>query len=89
MALVAAVASQSGVDAQIGFVSTGDVAEVTYARDVAPIIQNNCVVCHRSGGIGPMDLLTYEDARRYARRIREQVQKLGPLTTEIDQIFGE
>jgi mono/diheme cytochrome c family protein len=73
LALVAAVAFQSGVDAQVSFASSGDVAEVTYAKDVAAIIQNNCVVCHRPGGIGPMDLVTYEDARRYARRIREQV----------------
>jgi mono/diheme cytochrome c family protein len=73
LALVAAVAFQSGVDAQVSFASTGNVAEVTYAKDVAAIIQNNCMVCHRPGGIGPMDLVTYEDARRYARRIREQV----------------
>jgi mono/diheme cytochrome c family protein len=71
-AVLATFAFQSGVDAQVSFASTG-VEEVTYAKDVAPIIQNNCMVCHRPGGIGPMDLLTYEDARRYARRIREQV----------------
>ena len=52
LALVAAVAFQSGVDAQVSFAS-GDVAEVTYAKDVAAIIQNNCMVCHRPGGIGP------------------------------------
>jgi len=73
LALVAAAAFQSGVDAQVSFASAGNAAEVTYAKDVAPIIQNNCMVCHRPGGIGPMDLVTYEDARRYARRIREQV----------------
>jgi hypothetical protein len=71
VAILAAFASS--VDAQVNFASTGNVAEVTYAKDVAPIIQNNCMVCHRPGGIGPMDLMTYEDARRYARRIREQV----------------
>jgi len=59
--------------AQVAFAATAAPAEVTYAGDVATIIQNHCVVCHRPGGIGPMDLLTYEDARRYARRIREQV----------------
>jgi mono/diheme cytochrome c family protein len=71
-AVVATLTVQSGVSAQVTFAS-GNAAEVTYAKDVAPIIQNNCMVCHRPGGIGPMDLLTYEDARRYARRIREQV----------------
>jgi mono/diheme cytochrome c family protein len=71
-ALVAAGALQSPVSAQVAFASSSD-AEVTYAADVAEIIQNNCTVCHRPGGIGPMNLVTYEDARRYARRIREQV----------------
>jgi mono/diheme cytochrome c family protein len=71
-ALVAALAIRSGVDAQVSFASN-DAAEVTFAKDVALIIRTNCAVCHRPNGIGPMDLLTYEDARRYARRIREQV----------------
>jgi mono/diheme cytochrome c family protein len=48
-------------------------AEITFARDVAPIIQQNCQTCHRPGSVAPMSLLTYEDARRYATRIREQV----------------
>jgi mono/diheme cytochrome c family protein len=71
-ALVAIAALQTPVSAQVAFASNDD-AEVTYAADVAEIIQNNCTVCHRPGGIGPMNLVTYEDARRYARRIREQV----------------
>jgi len=48
-------------------------AQVTYAEDVAPIIQENCQVCHHPGSIGPMSLLSYEDARRYARRIQDKV----------------
>lgn len=71
LALFAAIALATPVGAQVTFASND--AEVTYAKDVAALIQNNCVVCHRPGGIGPMDLVTYEDARRYARRIREQV----------------
>jgi len=72
VALVATLAVSGRLDAQVTFAS-GAAAEVTYAKDVATIIQNNCTVCHRPGGIGPMDLVSYEDARRYARRIREQV----------------
>ena len=76
-ALVAMFAFHGTAQAQVSFASSD--AEVTYASDVAEIIQNNCTVCHRPGGIGPMDLVTYEDARRYARRIREQVaNKLMP-----------
>ncbi len=73
LALVAIFTFQGVANAQVAFTSSNDVADVTYARDVAPIIQQNCQVCHRPGGIGPMDLVTYDDARRYARRIKEQV----------------
>lgn len=46
----------------------------TFSRDVAPILYKNCVNCHRPGEMGPMSLLTYEDARPYARAIRAKVQ---------------
>jgi mono/diheme cytochrome c family protein len=74
VALLATLVIHSPSTAQVGFASMEDV-EVTYAKDVALLLRNNCAVCHRPNGIGPMDLLTYEDARRYARRIREQVSK--------------
>ena len=72
-ALVATFAFQSTVQAQANFASSQEDADLTYAADVATIIQNNCQVCHRAGGIGPMSLETYQDVRRYATRIREQV----------------
>jgi mono/diheme cytochrome c family protein len=72
LALFAAFAPHQ-VSAQVAFTASDHADDVTYTRDVAPIIQQNCQVCHRPGGIGPMDLVSYDDARRYARRIREQV----------------
>src|SRR5579864_1029732 len=45
----------------------------TYTRDVAPILYKNCATCHRPGQIAPMSLLTYDDARPYARAIRAKV----------------
>jgi len=45
----------------------------TFTKDVAPILYANCVTCHRPGEIGPMSLLTYEDARPYAQAILEEV----------------
>jgi mono/diheme cytochrome c family protein len=47
---------------------------VTFAGDVAVIIQQNCQVCHQPGGIGPMPLMTYEDARTWAVPIKLMVQ---------------
>ncbi len=41
-------------------------ARPTYARDVAPILQNNCQECHRPGQVGPFALTTYEQARKRA-----------------------
>ena len=74
VALVATFAFQGAAHAQVTFASSqGGNPDVTYAKDVAPIIQQNCQVCHRPGGIGPIDLVSYEDARRYALRIRRQV----------------
>ncbi len=74
VALVATFALQSEVNAQATFASSQDNADVTYAADVAIIIQNNCQVCHRAGGIGPMELITYEDVQRYAPLIKIKVR---------------
>jgi hypothetical protein len=46
---------------------------VTFAKDVAPILYARCVECHRPGQIAPMSLLTYDDARPWAKSIRERV----------------
>ena len=47
--------------------------EVTFAKDVAPIFQQKCQVCHQPDSIGPMSLLTYEEARPWAREIKQKV----------------
>jgi hypothetical protein len=41
----------------------------TYAHDVAAVLQQNCISCHRTGEIGPMPLETYDQARRMAANI--------------------
>ena len=48
-------------------------AKITYAKDVAAIIQKNCQECHRPGQIGPMPLLTYDDVEGWSPMIREVV----------------
>jgi len=53
--------------------ATGTPATVTFAKDVAPILQKNCQQCHQPGSIGPMPLTTYEEARPWARAIRQKV----------------
>jgi len=48
-----------------------ETSQVTFWRDVAPILWKNCVECHRSGQPGPMELLDYEDAKGWAPTIAE------------------
>ncbi len=55
----------------------GAAAEPTYTRDIAPILQRSCEICHRRGGAAPMSLSTYEDVRPWARAIASKTS-LGP-----------
>ena len=71
-AIVATFAFQGSAQAQVSFASSND-APLTYSADVASIIQENCTVCHRAGGIAPMELVTYEDVRMYAPLIKIKV----------------
>ena len=43
---------------------------VTFTKDVAPILQRSCQQCHRPNSLAPMSLLSYEDARPWARSIK-------------------
>ena len=45
-------------------------AGVTFAKDIAPILQRSCQQCHRPASVAPMSLLTYEDVRPWARAIK-------------------
>ncbi len=45
----------------------------TFTRDVAPIFHANCLECHRPGEAAPMSLRTYEEARPWAKSIKEKV----------------
>src|SRR4029079_14501427 len=52
---------------------------VTFTRDVLPILQKHCQSCHRPGQVAPMSLVTYEEARPWARAIKVAVaQKKMP-----------
>jgi hypothetical protein len=63
-------------------------APPTFAKDVAPILQQKCQVCHQPDSIGPMSLLTYEDARRHASAIRSKVVDRLMPPYHIDRTIG-
>jgi hypothetical protein len=52
----------------------------TFNKDILPIIESRCQTCHRPGEIGPMPLITYEQAKPWAKAIQEQVltRKMPP-----------
>src|SRR5262247_1492014 len=65
-AVAAAIASSASLGAQAP-------AAPTFSKDVAPILYKNCTNCHRPGEIGPMPLVTYKDARPWAKSIATRV----------------
>lgn len=64
------------------------VDDVTFTKDVAPIFQESCQTCHRDGSIAPMSLMTYEEARPWARAIKDKVATRGMPPWFIDRNIG-
>ena len=64
--------------------------EVTFSEHVAPILYENCVKCHRAGGVAPMSLMTYEEARpwapviKYKTGLRDKIGTMPPYYLERD-----
>ncbi len=64
--------------------------EVTFSEHVAPILYENCVKCHRGGGVAPMSLMTYEEARpwapviKYKTGLRDKIGTMPPYYLERD-----
>src|SRR5712692_5398506 len=63
--------------------------EITYSRDVAPILNKNCVTCHRPNDIAPMPLMTYDEVLPFARMMRESVVQRKMPPWHADPAFGE
>jgi mono/diheme cytochrome c family protein len=81
-----------GMGAVAAFLALGaagvSAQEVTYTRDIAPIIQQNCQQCHMEGSIAPIQLTNYAETRRYARRIRAKVADRIMPPWHIDRTVG-
>jgi hypothetical protein len=61
---------------------------VTFTKDVAPIFQAKCESCHRAEGMAPMPLVTYEDARPWAKSIAARVGARQMPPWHIDKTVG-
>src|SRR5215470_13269593 len=62
--------------------------QLTFTKDVAPILQNHCQVCHREGTIAPMSLLTYDQVRPWAKSIKAKVAAREMPPWFIDKNIG-
>jgi hypothetical protein len=62
--------------------------QVTFNKDVSPILQAKCQSCHEPGSIGPMSLVTYQDARPWARSIKARVEARQMPPWHIDRSVG-
>src|SRR5579862_4370442 len=60
-----------GVAAPAAAQATAD-RPVTFTKDIAPILQRSCQRCHRPDSVAPMSLITYQDARPYARAMKQR-----------------
>src|SRR5690349_3032294 len=58
--------------------------EVTFYRDIQPVLQQRCQVCHRPGEVAPFSMMTYKEVRPWAKAIREAV-----LTRKMPPWFAE
>src|SRR5205814_9059620 len=57
--------------AVVGGAGAATSGEITFNRDLAPVIFRHCAPCHRPGGAGPFSVLRYADARKRAREMAE------------------
>src|SRR6188508_732283 len=76
----------------VGLSATRDQAprgpSVTFSKDVAPIFQQKCQVCHQPNSIAPMTLVNYADAKRFASAIRTKVAARVMPPWHVDKNIG-
>ena len=71
-----------------GLALAAEPATPTFAKDIAPIFQEKCEACHRPDSIAPMSLVTYEEARPWARSIKSRVASRQMPPWHIDRTVG-
>ncbi len=68
--------------------STTAAKPVTFTKDVAPIFQRSCQTCHHAGTSAPMSLISYNEARPWAKAIREAVATRDMPPWHLDKTVG-
>ena len=60
----------------------------TFHKDIEPILQRSCQVCHRPNNMAPMSLMNYQETRPWARSIRAKVESREMPPWHIDPKVG-
>jgi hypothetical protein len=84
--LLAQIATTATAGAEPSNVASHE--QVTFSKDVAPIFQAKCQECHQPNSIAPMSLITYKEARPWARSIKERVVMRQMPPWHIDRSVG-
>ncbi len=64
----------------LALLATAAMPDVTFHKDVMPVLQKHCQICHRPGEAGPMSFLSYKESRPWAKAMRDAVasKKMPP-----------
>jgi hypothetical protein len=76
-AATVAIGAAIAIPWMLGVKAAEPVGEVTFSKDIAPILQRSCQNCHRPNSVAPMSLITYEEVRPWARAIKQRTS-IGP-----------
>ena len=77
LSAAAVLAGVVGLGVPLPAIAQSAADEITFTRDIAPILQRSCENCHRSDGVAPMPLTTYDEVRPWARAIKQRTG-VGP-----------
>ncbi len=68
--------------------ATNEARPITFSKDIAPILQRSCQSCHHAGTSAPMPLVNYNEARPWAKAIREAVVTRNMPPWHLDKTVG-
>ena len=82
------VALAAAIGAPAASAADSVAAKPTFTKDIAPIFQEKCEACHRPDSIAPMSLVTFEEARPWARSIKSRVEQRQMPPWHFDKTVG-
>jgi hypothetical protein len=68
--------------------TAANLPNVTFTKDIVPVLQEKCQGCHRAGQMAPMSLVSYEETRPWAKAIKERVLTRNMPPWHIDKTVG-